>query len=111
MNQVSEMTQNIQRVSGLKLHDAWKIFNDAINQLVVLAEQTLIELSGPEKKAEVLAALALFYDRVIGPIDLPYIPNVIEPLLDSTAKAIMLDLADKTIDSTVKILKSLNVFK
>ncbi len=106
-----EITAKFPKFSGLKYNEAWKIFQDAISKLVVLAEETLTELSGPEKKAQVLQNLNDFYDRVIGPIDLPYVPNLIEPYLDKFIKKSFLALADGAIDSLVETFNNLKIFK
>lgn len=41
-------------------------------------------------KAEVMAMVGQAYDAHVAPIDIPYVPNAIEPWVDSALKAIVL---------------------
>jgi hypothetical protein len=65
-----------------------------------------LDLSGPEKKGKVLAALETFIDEVITPLDLPFVPNVvIEGLVDRSIKSLLMNLADSGIDQLVASLR------
>ena len=59
--------------------------------------------SGPEKKTVVLSAIEKFYDTVVAPIDITGIPNVVEGLVDTAIKTLILTLASAWIDSLVTI--------
>ncbi len=68
-------------------------------------------LTSPEKKKEALDAAGLFYDNYIEKFDLPYVPNIIEPLVDKYIKLIFLMLASGSIDATVATLRQFNIIK
>jgi hypothetical protein len=50
----------------------------------------------PDKLEEIIAAAKTAYDTYIAPIDIPGIPNIIEPVIDA--------LLWRTIESTIRLL-------
>jgi hypothetical protein len=52
-----------------------------------------------EQKVVVAAALAKFFDVVITPINIKSIPDIIEPIVDSGIKSLVLTLASSWIDT------------
>lgn len=61
-------------------------------------------LTGDQKKAVVLEAVAQLYDQVIAPMDLKGIPNLLEPVVDNAIKQLLLVLASGWIDTLVSVL-------
>jgi hypothetical protein len=67
--------------------------------------------SGPEKKEAVLMCLETMYDRIILPIDLPFIPNyIIEPMVDKALKAAIRPGFGPLIDRVVGEQKAAGTF-
>ena len=97
----------------LALNEQWKAFQVYVGNVVVAIEQSAaVEiLTSLEKKQEALEAAALFYDNYIEKFDLPYVPNIVEPLVDKYIKKIFLILASGSIDATVSTLRQFNVIK
>ncbi len=52
-----------------------------------------------EQKAVVNTALAKFFDVVVTPIDIKSIPDIIEPIVDSGIKSLVMTLAASWIDT------------
>lgn len=61
--------------------DAIKLTALAIDQLVAVVN--VLGVPGADKKAAVVEGVRLFYDRVIAPLDIPGVPNWIEPAVDT----------------------------
>lgn len=87
----------------LSFSEIFSLASKATASFVQLFEQFTDGVSGAEKKAAVLAALAAFFDEVISPLDIKGIPNFIEPVVDSSLKKLALTLADAGIDALVAI--------
>lgn len=86
--------------------EVFALANAAVMDLVTAAEKFL-GTAGPDKKTAVLQALSDFIDRVITPIDLPYVPNlVIESAVDASIKTLLLAAADRSIDLLVTFFQS-----
>ena len=86
----------------LTFTDIVALLGTATSELVGIAE-AFYDGSGEAKKAAVMAALNTFYDEVIEPIDIPAIPNFIEPITDKVIKQILLVVADGLVDAIVTI--------
>lgn len=56
-----------------------------------------------DKKAAILAALDKFYINVIAPIDIPVIPNFIEPMVDAGLREVVMYLAEAMLDTLIGI--------
>lgn len=108
-----EIAKNARGPAKLALNEQWKAFQVYVGNVVVAIEQSAaVEiLTSLEKKAEALEAAALFYDNYIEKFDLPYVPNIIEPLVDRYIKKVFLILASGSIDATVATLRQFNVIK
>lgn len=64
------------------------------------------DATGEQKKAAAMKLAEQFYDSVLAPLDIPYVPDsVADPLL----KVVYLKMADYVIDSIVAWLKSVSV--
>lgn len=87
----------------LSFSEIFSLASKATASFIQLFEQFTDGVSGAEKKAAVLAALAAFFDEVISPLDIKGIPNFIEPVVDSSLKKLALTLADAGIDALVAI--------
>lgn len=58
---------------------------------------------GETKKALVLGAISKFYDFVIAPIDIQFIPDPLEGLADQAIKGVLLATTSASIDAIVHI--------
>jgi hypothetical protein len=82
--------------------------------LVYNASATFVKLiegvsgkSGVEKKEVVLEAVGKFYDEVIAPIDISGIPNLVEGMVDSAIRALIMTLVGSWIDAVVNIFNKI----
>lgn len=103
----------LNRPAKMALNEQWKAFQVYVGNVVVEIESSDITklLTSPEKKQEALDAAGLFYDNYIEKFDLPYIPNILEPLVDRYIRVIFLSLASGSIDATVATLKQFGIIK
>ena len=71
----------------------------------------LVEIAGQgsraEKKQLVLAGLDKFYDTLIAPIDIIGVPNMLEPMVDSTIKSLLLSTIDGATDSIFNVFEKM----
>lgn len=80
--------------------------------LVVQRIETIAtSLAGKDKKAMALNSINSFYDTVFVVIDIPFVPNVLEPIIHKYVKSILMTMVGSSIDATVTIFKNIGVFK
>lgn len=82
-------------------------------QLVIQATNEVVQItqelvaSGAEKKAAALNAVERFIDHVVTPLDLPGVPNLIEPIFDQGIKSLLMLAADAAIEAAVKLFNQI----
>lgn len=87
---------------GMEFAEIWELFQDAVASAARVikqahaADDTLLEIT--------LAFATTLYDTVIGPIDLPKVPNVVEKrIVDPLIRTLFLSLVQGSIKSLMKI--------
>lgn len=100
VEKIKEKYADLIKDGKLSLADAWTLFQVATEEFARLAES--FNVDGVQKKEMVLAALDKFYDEVLEPLNIPYVPDrVIEPMVDKFLKKVFLQLAGSAIDFIV----------
>lgn len=97
-----------ERISdGFQWDDAWSLLQKATASFVYLVEafSPISGLSGAEKKAAVLEAAGRAFDDLIAPLDIPYVPAILEKtIVDPGLRALWLKMLSGTIDALVAVL-------
>jgi len=107
ISQVKEQTRSAKTIA---LDQAWKILQLILAQLVTAIEEIGNELSGPDKKTIVLDLLSGFYDKVFIVVNIPFVPNFLEPIIHKNVKALLMILAGSSIDALVTTFRNVGVF-
>lgn len=108
---VDQSKQSLDEVKRVAATQAWKILQLAVAITVQLLENIAVDLSGPDKKIIAMEAISKFYDKVFVIIDVPLIPNVLEPLMHKYIKAFLMALVGASIDAMVTTFRQVGVFK
>ena len=83
--------------------EAFALFADCVERLVNAASQ--LSVPGADKKAAVMDGIGKLYDAVIAPIDIPYIPEIVEAsVVDPALKKLVLAAADGLVEFFVSKL-------
>ena len=110
-NKITEETKNsISGIKNIAIGEAWKLLQLATASLVQIIEKVANDLSGPDKKAIALELLNSFYDKVFLVVDVPFVPNLVEPIIHKYIKNILMIMVSATIDATVTIFRNTGVF-
>lgn len=107
---VARTKEGLKEVQRIALAEAWKLLQLAAASVIQIIEAIGNDLSSPEKKALAMALLGDFYDKVFVAIDIPVIPNMIEPILHKYIKAFLMILVSSTIDALVTTFRETGVF-
>ena len=75
-----------------------------------ITEAIAVDLEGKDKKAIVIECVNKFYDTTFSIIDIPVVPNFLEPIIHSYVKQIMMILVSSSIDATVSIFRQTGIF-
>lgn len=102
--------ERLQEVKRFALSEAWKILQLATASVVQIIEQIAKDLSGPDKKALAMELLNKFYDSVFTVIDIPVVPNLLEPIIHKYVKAFLMVLVGASIDALVTTFRNAGIF-
>lgn len=108
---IVEAQKSIKDIKRVSIDSAWKLIQLASANLIQNVELSHSNLPGIDKKQLVLRYLDTFYDNVFSIVDVPFVPQLVEPILHKYIKKILMMMASSSIDATVTIFRSTGVFK
>jgi len=100
----------ISKVERMAIGAAWRLMQIAIGEVVALLQAEFGDLSKPEKKAAAMTMLSKFFDVVVGVIQIPVIPQMLENWIARYMKALLMSFASGAIDAMVTTFWSQGVF-
>lgn len=109
-NLVNQTKNSLGEVKRVALDQAWKILQLAVAYSVQVIENKFINLSGKDKKTIALDFINSFYDSVFVIVDIPFVPNAIEPIIHRYVKKTLMIMVGSSIDATVTIFKNAGIF-
>ena len=108
---ISESKKVFSEVKTFAIGEVWKILQLLISAVIRVIENLGNDLSSPEKKALALEIIESFYDQIFVYIDIPWIPSIIERLIHSHVKQVLMILVSSGIDAMVATFREVGVFK
>ncbi len=112
--QLEDSTKELQlKLKDLKkvaLYEAWKILQLAVANIVRQIETSCKDLAGSDKKNVAMNFISKFYDTTFVVVDVPMIPNILEPIIHRYVKGILMILAGASIDAMVTTFREVGVF-
>lgn len=111
LEKLVEKTKNsLNEVQKIALAEAWKILQLTTASIIQVIEAIGSDLSSPEKKKLAMELISSFYDKVFVVVDIPVVPNFLEPVLHKYVKAFLMILVSSTIDALVTTFREIGVF-
>jgi hypothetical protein len=107
---VVKTQESLGTVKNVALAEAWKILQLVIAATVQIIETIGTDLSSPDKKTLAMDLISGFYDKVFLVIDIPVVPNILEPIIHKYIKAFIMILVSSTIDAMVTTFRNTGVF-
>lgn len=107
---VNQAKESLVAVKRLAVSEAWKILQITTASVVQILEKTATDLSGHEKKELAMNLISEFYDKVFLIVDVPFVPNLLEPLLHKYIKGFLMVLVSASIDALVTTFRQVGVF-
>jgi hypothetical protein len=105
-----ELKQSLKNLKSVALSEAWKALQLVVASTVQITEAIAKDLEGKDKKAIVTEYINSFYDTTFSIIDIPLVPNFLEPIIHSYVKKVLMILVSSSIDATVSIFRQTGIF-
>lgn len=109
-NLIQESKTALKEVKRVALAQAWKILQLAVVEVIQAIELAANNIDGKDKKAAAMEILSKFYDSVFLIVDIPFVPNIFEPIIHRYVKSFLMILVSSTIDAMVTTFKQTGVF-
>jgi hypothetical protein len=107
---INQAKISLNEIKVVALAQAWKILQLAVASIIQTIENTSSDLAGKDKKAIAMELLNKFYDSVFIVVDIPFVPNLVEPIIHKYVKAFLMILVSSTIDAMVTTFRNTGVF-
>jgi hypothetical protein len=107
---IEQAKGSLKEVKVVAIAQAWKILQLAVASTIQVIENTATDLAGKDKKVIAMELLSKFYDSVFIVIDIPFVPNVFEPIIHKYVKSFLMVLVSSTIDAMVTTFRHTGVF-
>lgn len=107
---IVQAKNSLNEVKVVAVAQAWKILQLAVASTIQVIENTATDLAGKDKKAIAMELLSKFYDSVFIIIDIPFVPNLVEPIIHKYVKSFLMVLVGSTIDAMVTTFRHTGVF-
>jgi hypothetical protein len=107
---VEQAKLSLKEVKNVAIDQAWKVLQLAIAVIIQIIEYKSIGLAGQDKKVIAMDLLSKFYDSVFLVVDVPFVPNLIEPMIHKYVKTLLMLLASSSIDALVITFRNTGVF-
>jgi hypothetical protein len=111
VNIIEQARVSFADVKNFALDEVWKILQLLTAVVIQLIEELGKDLSSPEKKEFALELIESFYDNVFVHVDIPFLPSVVETVLHSHIKKVIMMLVSSGIDAMVATFRQVGVFK
>lgn len=109
-NLIIKVKEKLADVQRLAINEAWKILQIATAEIIQIIEKTGTDLKSPEKKELAMNLVSEFYDKVFLIIDIPVVPNLLEPIIHKYVKVFLMLLVSATIDALVVTFRETGIF-
>jgi hypothetical protein len=107
---VVKTQESLGTVKNVAIAEAWKILQLIIAATIQVIETIGTDLSSPDKKALAMDLISGFYDKVFLVVDIPVVPNLLEPIIHKYVKSFLMILVSSTIDAMVTTFRNTGVF-
>jgi hypothetical protein len=107
---ILNVKNSLVEVKRLAINEAWKILQLATASVIQIIEKLGHDISSQDKKVLAMDLLNKFYDSVFVVVDIPVVPNFLEPIIHKYVKAFLMILVSATIDALVITFRNTGVF-
>ena len=109
-NLVDKAKEVISTAKAVAMPQAWKVLQLATAEVIQSIEENSPSLKGADKKTLAMTMISNFYDQVFTIINFPFVPQVLQPIIQKYVKQILMLLVSATIDALVTTFRNSGVF-
>lgn len=107
---VNKAKEVLKSAKSVAMPQAWNILQLAVAEVIQNIEDNNPSLRGADKKTLAMAMLSNFYDQVFTIINFPFVPKLLQPIIQKYVKQILMLLVSSSIDALVTTFRNAGVF-
>jgi len=109
-NLVIKAKQILDAAKAVALPQAWNILQLATAEIIQSIENNSPTLKGADKKTLAMTMISNFYDQVFTVVNFPFVPKLIQPIIQKYVKQILMLLVSASIDALVTTFRNTGIF-
>jgi hypothetical protein len=100
----------LKSAKAVAVPQAWNILQLATAEVIQSIENNSPSLKGADKKTLAMTMISNFYDQVFTIINFPFVPQLLQPIIQKYVKQILMLLISATIDALVTTFRNSGIF-
>lgn len=100
----------LQAVKDVAMPQAWNILQLATVDVIQSIENNSPTLKGADKKTLAMVMISNFYDQVFTVVNFPFVPKLLQPIIQKYVKQILMLLVSSSIDALVITFRNNGIF-
>jgi hypothetical protein len=100
----------LKSAKAVAIPQAWKVLQLATAEVIQSIENNSPSLKGADKKTLAMTMISNFYDQVFTIINFPFVPQILQPIIQKYVKQILMLLVSATIDALVTTFRNSGIF-
>jgi hypothetical protein len=109
-NLVVKAKEIIRNAKSVAMPQAWNVLQLATAEVIQSIENNSPSLKGADKKTLAMTMISNFYDQVFTIINFPFVPQLLQPIIQKYVKQILMLLVSATIDALVTTFRNSGIF-
>jgi hypothetical protein len=109
-NLVVKAKEILKNAKAVAVPQAWNVLQLATAEVIQSIEDNSPSLKGADKKTLAMTMISNFYDQVFTIINFPFVPQILQPIIQKYVKQILMLLVSATIDALVTTFRNSGIF-
>ena len=109
-NLVVKAKEILKSAKAVAIPQAWNVLQLATAEVIQSIEDNSPSLKGADKKTLAMTMISNFYDQVFTIINFPFVPQLLQPIIQKYVKQILMLLVSATIDALVTTFRNSGIF-
>lgn len=107
---VDQAKKILQTVKEVAVPQAWNILQLATVDIIQSIENNSPTLKGADKKTLAMTMISNFYDQVFTIVNFPFVPKMLQPIIQRYVKQLLMLLVSASIDALVTTFRNNGIF-
>lgn len=107
---VTKAKQILNAAKAVAMPQAWNVLQLATAEVIQNIEDNSPNLKGADKKTLAMTMISNFYDQVFTVVNFPFVPKLLQPIIQKYVKQLLMLLVSATIDALVTTFRNSGIF-